>query len=507
MGAALVRTSSALVAAFAITLVCAGGASAQLPLDSPGETDRIEFVESQTTADGFTWDFFRNLDYPCSISGYQTFAVGIRTGSDPAAPAPLWVRMRGGGVGFFDAAGNPVPGPGNKTENNFNALINFAEGNDLNERVNQLPAGFRDLSVSMCSHDIYAGGDQVDPNNPNLTPDGQPRHTNGLFATKAAIRFVQERYPTTRTFLHGTSAGSAGTFSVAYSLQLEDRPVAGYVADSGVPNPQSEIDHNNAGTSCARGAAALAAITARIHPDLASTPPDQLVGNGLSVSPVFNIWNRNDTNACGDETLPCTLPDGSVQVLSGSECREARISAAIRALPPERNSVDMKVCVESGSGPAGNCLRHVVTNVGPKNFPNTDPSAPADYNGAILDWVGQRTADVPPALDAGLDAGKKLKAKNKRVKVGCEAGGYELRSCSVKLQARSHGKLRILARGKTEIAPGSDGRNLKLKLTGRGRKDLKNAPRKGIRVKALVKVSERYTDRAGEDAQRLRLKG
>ena len=71
-------------------------------------------------------------------------------------------------------------------------------------------AGFRIVSVSMCNHDIYSGGDQPDPNNPNTTPDGKPRTTNGLFATKAAIAFAKEQYPTGKVILHGTSAGSAG---------------------------------------------------------------------------------------------------------------------------------------------------------------------------------------------------------------------------------------------------------------------------------------------------------
>lgn len=498
--------------ATAIVSVCAAtglpaAAAAQAPLDSAGKVDGIQLVDT-TTQDGFKWDFFRNLDYPCSISGYQTFAVGTAVGSDPSAPAPLWVRMRGGGVGYFDAAGSPQPSAGNKTENDLDTLTKFAEGNDLNRRINALPVGFRTVSVSMCSHDIYAGGDQVDPNNPNTTPDGGPRHTNGLFATKAAVRYVQEHYPTTRTFLHGTSAGSAGAFSVAYSLQLEDRPVAGYITDSGAANPSNERDQNAAGTSCARGNEALAAISARIHPDLAGHPPDVMVGQGLSTSPVFNIWNKNDTNACGDEQLPCTMTDGSTQVLSGSECREARLSEVIRALPPERNSVDMKVCVANNNGPAGNCLRHVVTTVSPANFPNTAPGGPADYNGAIVEWVQQRLADTPPALDVAVRAGERLRFQRRRATVGCEAGGYELRTCAVKVDARIRGKRRVLARGSGEIAAGAESGsvNVRLKLTNLGRKRLRNAPRRGQNAKVSLAVGERYTDRAGAATQRVRLR-
>lgn len=253
---------------FLASLLIAGTASGLEPLDAPGSVDRIEYVSSSTTPAGNHWDLYRNLAYPCSISGYQTFVVGTDAGSDPAAPRPLWVRLRGGGVGYFNASGVPQPSVTNKTEEGLQGLIAVAENNGLSARISALPEGFRTVAVSMCSHDIFEGGDQTDPDNPNLTPDGGPRHTNGLFATKAAIRFVQEKYPTTRTFLHGTSAGSFGGYGVAWSLQLEDRPVSGFVADSGVTNPQFEADADAAGSPCARGDEALAAVALRIHPDL-----------------------------------------------------------------------------------------------------------------------------------------------------------------------------------------------------------------------------------------------
>ena len=93
----------------------------------------------------------------------------------------------------------------------------------------------------MCNHDIYSGGDQTDPNNPNTTPDGEPRTTNGLFATKAAIAFAKAQYPTGKVILHGTSAGSAGVYSVAYGMQEEGISPAGAIADSGSVNRQWEM--------------------------------------------------------------------------------------------------------------------------------------------------------------------------------------------------------------------------------------------------------------------------
>lgn len=79
-----------------------------VPLASPGKTGQIEFVASSTSG-GWKWDHYRNLAYPCSINGYQTFVIGTKVGSSNTESRPLWVRMRGGGVGFFDANGDRSP--------------------------------------------------------------------------------------------------------------------------------------------------------------------------------------------------------------------------------------------------------------------------------------------------------------------------------------------------------------------------------------------------------------
>src|SRR4029077_8616311 len=122
------------------------------------------------------------------------------------------------------------------------------------------PAGFRTVSVSYCSHDIYAGANSTDPHNPNTTPHGKARTTNRVLATKAAIQYAQSLYPTTKTFLHGTSAGSVGTFSVAWSMQLQGVAPAGIVADASVVNIEGRNAAYNQGLCTddndpARGAA------------------------------------------------------------------------------------------------------------------------------------------------------------------------------------------------------------------------------------------------------------
>ena len=76
------------------------------------------------------------------------------------------------------------------------------------------------LAVSYCNRDIYSGTGQTDPNNPNKNTDGSARTTNGLQATKAAIAFTESTYPTSKYFLAGGSAGSAGAYYVGWSEQL-----------------------------------------------------------------------------------------------------------------------------------------------------------------------------------------------------------------------------------------------------------------------------------------------
>ena len=49
-------------------------ASCAQPLESPGKTGQIELVGS-TTQDGWKFDQYRNLAYPCAISGYQTLSL------------------------------------------------------------------------------------------------------------------------------------------------------------------------------------------------------------------------------------------------------------------------------------------------------------------------------------------------------------------------------------------------------------------------------------------------
>jgi hypothetical protein len=364
--------------------------SACAPLESPGKTARIQFVAS-STVDGYRFDHYRNLDYPCSISGYQSFVIGTKVGSSSTATRPLWVRMRGGGVGFFDSSGTPQPSAGNKSEESAATSIKYLGSTGLLKLMKEDAAGFRLVSVSMCNHDLYSGGDQPDPNNPNKQPDGAPRTVNGLFATKAAITFAKSKYPTSKAFLHGTSAGSAGTTSVAWSMEREGVKPAGVIADSGIVNLAWERARNEQGGCNARGEAVLKAIQARVHPELADerNQPDLLVSRGALTVPIMHVWNRGDGNVCGDEPMACPLRDGSTISMMSANCAHELLRRAIEAQGPSSRSRNMRVCVSPADAPS-TCSVHVVTT---RDAMSTAPAVPADYNGAIMDWVRARLAD------------------------------------------------------------------------------------------------------------------
>lgn len=379
------RLARALLALPVAVLVgCAG-------VGAPAKTDRIELVGT-TTVDGYEFEQYRNLDYPCSISGYQTFVIGTKVGSSGTETKPLWVRMRGGGVGWFDSDGTPQPTAGNKSEESAATSIGFLNPNGLMRLVREDPVGFRLVSVSMCNHDIYSGGDQPDPNNPNTLPDGSGRTVNGLFATKAAVQFALDRHPTSKFFLHGTSAGSAGALAVAWGLEAQGIPPAGAVADSGVVNAEWEQAQHDQGTCGGEGRTPeqIAAIRARAQWQLAKieNEPDKLVTRGNLTVPLVHTWSSADPNVCGATPMSCPLRDGSTQTLGSADCIHEPLRAAIAGLEPSSRSLNLRVCVTPQGGEP--CATHVVTN---RNRLNTDPGAPADYNGAIFDWVQARLAD------------------------------------------------------------------------------------------------------------------
>ena len=383
------RKRRTLVVAVLATVVGTFAACSTLQL--PGKTSSIAFV-STTTSGGWRYDYYRNTAYPCAVSGYQTFVVGRKIGSSDASAQPLWVFMHGGGAGYFDDSGRPIPSSGQKVEESAASLTAHLTNNGLLGLVRADPAGFRTLAVSYCSHDVYGGADTPDPHNPNTLPDGSPRTTNGVYSTKAAIAYVQRLYPHSKTFLHGTSAGSAGAFGVAWSMQLQGVAPAGVIADASIVNVEAMTAANAAGyCTDDNDPARVAAIAARVQPDLANVAnePDKLVSRGVLTVPILHIWNHGDSNTCGSPTIDCPLRDGSIVMLGLTDCIHEPMRRAIAALGPDSRSANFPVCVDNDSTP--DCSLHVVTSR--IHLVNSDSATPADYLAGIMTWVDARLAD------------------------------------------------------------------------------------------------------------------
>ncbi len=364
-------------------------------LEAPGSTNSIQLV-STTQMSGFQIEYYRNLAYPCSISGHQTFLLAYPIGLANATARPLWTHMHGGGVGWFDVNGQPQPDAGLMTEESLTSLI-YATG--LNLRVLTDPAGFRMVSVSYCNRDIYAGGGFVDPNNPNLLPGGSPRNTNGLLATKAAIQFALGRFTTSKYFISGTSAGSAGAMAVGWAMQRQGLPAAGIIGDSYVVNSDyvKAIEAQSIvcpGTGVPMTAATLVAVGARLHPELADplNEPDLLVSSGRLTVPLLHVWSEQDPFGCDGRTMQCPLRGNATVSLGGMDCMNERLRRAIAAQGASSRSLSLGLCVQGAPDPVLTCNRHVVTST---DGVNTDPAWPADYNDVILDWVHERLLDAP----------------------------------------------------------------------------------------------------------------
>ena len=361
-------------------------------LETQGDTGRISLVSS-STVNGWTYDFYRNTAYQCSISGYQTFVVGTKVGASPTATAPLWVWLHGGGVGFFDADGTATPDTQQMTEQTAAGLQTGITNAGLAAKVRADAAGFRTLAVSYCNRDLYSGTGQVDPNNPNKNDDGQARTTNGLLSTKAAIAFVEKAYPTGKYFIAGGSAGSAGSYYAAWAMQRSGNPPAGVVGDASVVNvEQGEAAFSQGACTTSHYAPSqTAVITKRVDPELAdpANEADKLVSSGRLTVPLLHIWNHGDVNTCGAVPVQCPLRDGTTVTMGNTDCNHAPLAAAITAQGPNSRSRNLPVCVDADATP--DCSLHVVT---PKaGLTNTDPASPSDYNAAAMAWIDARLLD------------------------------------------------------------------------------------------------------------------
>ena len=213
-----------------------------------------------------------------------------------------------------------------------------------------------------------------------------------LWTTQSGVVvFAEATYPTDDEFLHGTSAGSAGVFNVAWALQQQGIAPAGIVADASVLNQDAyQAEYDQGVCTSASDYALKSALLRRIDPDLANpdNQPDRIVARGDLTVPVLHLWNKGDANSCGDTPMQCPV-DGTSVPLGATTCEHRPLTLAIEAAGPSSRSENLPVCVE-GPDATTACDKHVVTLIAGTS---SLAGGPADYNQAVWNWVQQRRAD------------------------------------------------------------------------------------------------------------------
>ena len=189
------------------------------------------------------WDVYENPAYRCGRSGFFTFLV-LEREADVSQERPLWLFLRGGGVGYYFPDGAYLGSEDANDMMNAGVLLGSLTaqavdpaGNYMNTVAGQrMEEGWRLAAVSMCDHDLHSGLGTPYPHNPHHGGEGDT--VDGLMANLAAVDLILRGndglspYPSSLLFLHGESAGSAGTWSLAYGLHRQGVAVAGAILDS-----------------------------------------------------------------------------------------------------------------------------------------------------------------------------------------------------------------------------------------------------------------------------------
>lgn len=287
------------------------------------QTDRaqIELLqEDVVTAGGIRLrrQFYRNRGYRCGRTGHFTFVLFEREEA-AGASAPLWVYLHGGGVGYYDALHVYHGGESHNDEEDRDTLTSYVARAYTGAMVakpvvvpRRLAEGYRLLVPSMCDHDLYAGLGNPYPNNPHWAQEGGD-HVDGLLATLSAIHFTAKGngltgvqalapHPTTLVFLHGGSAGSAGSYHVSAVMARMGMPPNGAILDSYLVNPLEEILLGHGCTPTNDDPQfSLAEVNAKIG--VLITRPDLRVDanfTGPYAVPMFDVVGANDPFCCGN---------------------------------------------------------------------------------------------------------------------------------------------------------------------------------------------------------------
>ncbi len=352
LSAGTLRRRSALAVAIIAVLAVSG---CVFPIERT--SDGIRKVQEETRTimgQEVSLDFYRNEAYDCGKSGKFTFLV-IDPLNNDGAEAPLWVFLRGGGVGYYNEDGTYQGGEA--FENNFNTeadleyLVDTVNNNIFdrdgqpryfNTLLKRLLEGYRVLVPSLCDHDLHSGTGTEYPNNPNdVVPE-----VNGLQANMAATQFVatnKELYPTTDVFVHGLSAGSVGSYALAYSFAQEGIDLTGAIMDSYLISDrlQTLIDREVVTKPNFTAGFRAEAVIQKIGPFAdpgAGLFPDETVAAGFDDVPLFDL-DGNDSGYCGGERPP--IPEAEAEGRTNCEYLHGGLAEAIDAQPdsPHRSEV------------------------------------------------------------------------------------------------------------------------------------------------------------------------
>lgn len=369
-------------------------------IDEPYSIARIQ-LSDQMSQQGFRVEHYENRAYTCGKSGYQTFSIVYREGVPLTERHPLWVRMHGGGTGIFKEDRTYLPAgyfPGSIEQESMTRLARYALETGLLAKIRAHPAGFRFLITSMCDHDLYSGVGNEEPNNP-FSPDenGARRAADGLLATRAALAFARSQLATSHVFLHGTSAGSIGAFSVAYASERAGDRLSGIVMDSYI---MSDRLWDIYATRCYSDFApeVIPMVQAKVGPISHSEHhPEWVVARGAITVPMLQVWSRGDPSCCGERQIDFTDDAGTRHSMPACDYLHEGLRAAIQARPPGGSSRSFRLCVNApGSGVP--CGMHSPTKI---HF--AEPTPPGDqelnnddYNQRMVDWVSARLGEPAP---------------------------------------------------------------------------------------------------------------
>jgi hypothetical protein len=371
-------------------------------------TDRskIALVEVDSlVADGQTYrrEFYRNTAYRCGRSGFFTFVIIEKSGAH-SQEAPLWAFLHGGGVGYYDRSQTYHGGEGHNDEESKDDLTShILPGFDVTPQngsvvysskpvvvPRRLAQGYRLLLPSMCDHDLYGGLGNVYPNDPHWAAQGGDR-VEGLQATLSAILFTAKGnglqgasrlapHPTSYVFLHGGSAGSAGTYHVSAAMARLGMKPNGAILDSYLVNTREEVLMGHGCTPTNQDPEfSIDSAKEKIGKFLSDpTLYVEATVSGAFAFPMFDVVGSNDPYCCGGiEAVPEAAQAGFT-----NNCRW--VHDVLEKAAAERPDGSLVSMVVSGLG-------HVITHdEGP-------------HQTAIETWLAGILAKNPPKPVFPLD--------------------------------------------------------------------------------------------------------